>query len=64
MEYVEKQGERAPSRRCGQERRFEFIEFRLLWDGRLNRADLTAYFGISVPQASMDLAASSLHLLT
>jgi len=46
----------ATSRRWGQERRFEFIDFRLLWDGRLNRADLTSYFGISVPQASMDLA--------
>jgi hypothetical protein len=56
-EYVEKQVERAPSRRWGQARRFEFIEFRLLWDGRLNRADLTSYFGISTPQASMDLAA-------
>ncbi len=42
--------------RWGQERRLEFIEFRLLWDGRLNRADLTSFFGISVPQASMDLA--------
>lgn len=57
MEYVDKPDERAPSRRWGQERRFEFIEFRLLWDGRLNRSDLTSYFGISVPQASIDLAA-------
>lgn len=40
----------------GQERRLEFIDFRLLWDGRLNRSDLTAFFGISVPQASVDLA--------
>lgn len=40
----------------GQERRLEFIDFRLLWDGRLNRSDLTAFFGISVPQASADLA--------
>ena len=40
----------------GQERRLEFIDFRLLWEGRLNRADLTSHFGISVPQASMDLA--------
>lgn len=40
----------------GQERRLEFIDFRLLWDGRLNRSDLTSFFGISVPQASMDLA--------
>ena len=40
----------------GQERRLEFIDFRLLWEGRLNRSDLTSHFGISVPQASMDLA--------
>lgn len=42
--------------RWGQERRLEFIDFRLLWEGRVNRSDLTNYFGISVPQASMDLA--------
>lgn len=40
----------------GQERRLEFIEFRLLWEGRVNRGDLTSFFGISVPQASLDLA--------
>lgn len=38
------------------EQRVEFIEFRLFWDGRINRSDLTAKFDISVPQASMDLA--------
>jgi predicted DNA-binding transcriptional regulator YafY len=42
--------------RWGQERRLEFIDFRLLWEGRVNRSDLTNYFGISVPQASLDLA--------
>ena len=56
MNDEEKQVAAAPARRWGQERRFEFIDFRLLWDGRLNRGDLTSYFGISVPQASMDLA--------
>lgn len=40
----------------GQERRLEFIDFRLRWDGRLNRADLMSHFGISVPQASADIA--------
>lgn len=40
----------------GQDRRLEFIDFRLLWDGRLNRADITDFFRISVPQASLDLA--------
>lgn len=42
--------------RWGQERRLEFIDWRLQWDGRINRADLTAFFGISVPQASLDIA--------
>ncbi|WLH51306.1 WYL domain-containing protein [Pseudomonas tolaasii] len=43
--------------RWGQDRRLEFIDFRLLWEGRLNRADLTNFFRISVPQASLDLSA-------
>ena len=38
------------------ERRLEFIDFKLYWDGRINRADLVGFFGISVPQASADLA--------
>lgn len=39
------------------ERRFEFIEFRLYWQGRINRRDLMDAFGISVQQASNDFAA-------
>ncbi len=42
--------------RWGQERRLEFIDFRLMWEGRLNRADLIGFFQISTPQASLDLA--------
>jgi hypothetical protein len=42
--------------RWGQKRRLEFIEFRLLWEGRVNRSDLINFFGISVPQASLDFA--------
>ena len=38
------------------ERRLEFIEFRLFWEGGVNRADLIDAFGISVPQASKDLS--------
>lgn len=41
----------------GPERRLEFVDFRLQWDGRLNRSDLMEHFGISVPQASADIAA-------
>jgi hypothetical protein len=41
--------------RWGVEKRMEFIEFRLLWDGGINRADIVQQFGISPPQASNDL---------
>ncbi len=37
------------------ERRLEFVEFRLFWNGKVNRTDLVDFFGISVPQASADL---------
>jgi hypothetical protein len=37
------------------EQRLEFIDFRLFWEGRVNRSDLIEYFGVSVPQASADL---------
>ena len=39
----------------GVERRLEFIEFRLFWEGHVNRGDLIDKFGISVNQASTDL---------
>lgn len=45
----------APRLRWGVEQRLEFIEFRLFWEGRVNRSDITEYFGVSVPQASNDL---------
>jgi hypothetical protein len=35
--------------------RLEFIDFRLYWEGRINRKDLIEFFGISIPQASTDL---------
>ena len=38
------------------ERRQQFIDFRLQWDGRLNRSDLIGYFDISVQQASADIS--------
>lgn len=41
--------------RWGQERRLEFIDYRLHWDGQINRSNLTDFFGISIPQASLDL---------
>ncbi|PRX27408.1 WYL domain-containing protein [Meinhardsimonia xiamenensis] len=42
--------------RWGVEQRLEFIEFRLFWDGHVNRSDLMDQFGISVNQASLDLS--------
>ena len=44
-------------RRWAVQRRIEFIEFRLAWQGTLNRGDLREQFGISDPQASADIAA-------
>jgi len=41
--------------RWGVEQRLEFIEFRLFWEGHVNRSDLMDQFGISVNQASADL---------
>jgi len=42
--------------RWGVRRRLEFIDFRLFWDGRFNRKDLSDTFGISAQQASADIA--------
>lgn len=44
------------STRWGPEKRLEFIDFRLRWDGRLNRGDISDFFGVSTPQASLDIA--------
>lgn len=54
-DVAEPTGGRSPGR-WSQDRRLEFIDFRLRWDGKLNRSDLTDFFGISVPQASLDIA--------
>jgi len=42
--------------RWGVEKRLEFIEFRLFWEGAINRSDLVDQFNVSVPQASNDLS--------
>lgn len=47
----------ATKRRWGLEKRLEFIEFRVFWQGAVNRSDLSSQFGISAPQASADLSA-------
>jgi predicted DNA-binding transcriptional regulator YafY len=40
----------------GQRQRIEFIEFRLFWEGTINRSEITDRFSVSVPQASTDLS--------
>jgi hypothetical protein len=40
----------------GQDRRLEFIEFRLLWDGKINRGEVAEYFNVSIQHASLDFA--------
>lgn len=42
--------------RWGLSKRLEFIEFRLFWEGAINRADIVETCSVSVPQASKDLA--------
>lgn len=37
------------------EQRLEFVEFRLFWEGHVNRSDVMEQFGLSVNQASADL---------
>lgn len=53
---VEKDKVDGDSLRWGVRRRLEFIDFRLFWDGRFNRGDLSATFAISAQQASADIA--------
>lgn len=39
-----------------QDRRMKFVDFRLRWEGRINRTDLAEFFDISLPQATADLS--------
>jgi predicted DNA-binding transcriptional regulator YafY len=48
-------GDSKPSLRWGVEQKLQFIEFRLFWEGHVNRSDLTDKFGVSSNQASGDL---------
>ncbi len=45
-----------PGSKWSLDRRLQFIDFRLRWEGRLNRRDLIDYFAISVPLSSMDIS--------
>lgn len=53
------QGQPEPSS-WSQDRRLKLIDFRLRWEGRVNRSDLINYFHISAPQATADFAKYSL----
>lgn len=46
----------AENQRWNVEKRLEFIDFRLFWEGQINRSDIMEQFGVSVPQASNDLS--------
>ena len=48
--------DRSTGLRWGVEQRLEFIEFRLFWEGSINRRDIIDTFGVSVPQSSKDLS--------
>lgn len=48
-------GEGKPNLRWGVEQKLQFIEFRLFWEGHVNRSDLIDQFGVSPNQASGDL---------
>lgn len=53
---LEKREENSRPRPWGQDRRLEFIEFCLLWDGKINRGEVAEYFNVSIQQASLDFA--------
>lgn len=55
-EKSSRDGRELGSIKWSQERRLQFIDFRLQWEGRINRRDLTEFFKISVPQASADVS--------
>lgn len=42
--------------RWGAERRLEFIEFCIYWEGSLNRTEIMERFNVSTPQASSDIS--------
>ena len=58
MTVKENRVKKPPGRRrpWGQDRRLEFIESRLLWEGKINRGEVAEFFGISIQQALLDFA--------
>ena len=52
---MEENNTHEPSLRWNIAQRLEFIEFRLVWEGRVNRADVAERFNVTVQQASGDI---------
>jgi hypothetical protein len=52
---MEKSDPEDPGLRWSIAQRLEFIEFRLVWEGRINRSDIRQRFGVTVQQATSDL---------
>lgn len=50
-----------PGLRWSVAQRLEFIEFRLVWEGRVNRADVAERFGVTVQQATADIQTYEAH---
>ncbi|MEW9878005.1 WYL domain-containing protein [Pseudomonas putida] len=49
-------GYKDPGINWAQERRLEFIDYRLRWNQRITRRDIREFFGVTAAQASRDLA--------
>ncbi|MGZ8284061.1 MAG: WYL domain-containing protein [Allosphingosinicella sp.] len=52
---MEKSDPEDPGLRWSIAQRLEFIEARLVWEGRINRSDIRQRFGVTVQQATADL---------
>src|SRR5262245_58578042 len=55
-ESIPPKREEPPALRWGVERRLTFLEARLFWDGEVSRGELMGRFGVSLGQASADIA--------
>ena len=60
MKLDQAKNEAARGLRWGEEARLRAIDVAAFWEGRVNRAGLMRLFGISVPQATIDLRAYQL----
>lgn len=54
--HDDKMKNKANSIRWNIEKRLEFIDFQLFWEGQINRSDISERFGVALLQASKDIA--------